>query len=62
MSFINYAGCQLNQVKKEITQLVKTLVKEKKTEESGLPEKKIGKTTHDGNTLQTDLHKIIYPV
>ena len=49
-------------MKKEITQLVKKLVKEKKTEESGLPEKKIGKTTHDGNTLQTDLHKIIYPV
>ena len=57
MSFINYAGCQLNQVKKEITQLVENLVKEKKTETQGLPEKKIGnKTTHEGNTLQTDLH------
>ena len=57
MSFINYAGCQLNQVKKEITQLVENLGKEKKTETRGLPEKKIGSnTTHEGNTLQTDLH------
>ena len=44
-------------MKKEITQLVENLGKEKKTETPGLPEKKIGSnTTHEGNTLQTDLH------
>ena len=40
----------------KITQLNENLVKEKKTEER-LTEKKIGnETTHEGNTLQTDLH------
>ena len=51
-----------------MTQLNESLVKETKTEER-LPEKKIGNKTrplspaiHEGNTLQSDLHKIVYPI
>ena len=67
LDIYQYTGCQdgdvlddlkeqLNQVNTKITQLNENLVKEKTTEEP-LPEKEIGnKTTHEGNTLQTDLH------